>query len=69
MPRTPERHFDCVALQRGRCATRPAVCIGYLHGAGKTGIAQSLSKNRAFIRTHLLKRPEEPVPSQVTDER
>ena len=29
MPRTPELHFGrhCVALQRGRCATRPAVCV------------------------------------------
>jgi hypothetical protein len=61
-------------LERYRQASEDALqqldwCIGYLHGAGKTGIAQSLSKNRAFIRTHLLKRPEEPVPSQVTDER
>jgi hypothetical protein len=61
-------------LERYRQASEDALqqldwCIGYLHGAGKTGIAQTLSKNRAFIRTHLLKRPEEPVPSQVTDER
>jgi hypothetical protein len=28
-PRTPELHFGrhCVALQRGRCATRPVVCV------------------------------------------
>jgi hypothetical protein len=44
-------------------------CIGYLHGAGKTGIAQSLSRNRTYIRTHLMGRAEQPVPSQVTDER
>jgi hypothetical protein len=43
-------------------------CIGYLHGSGRKGIARALSKNRAFIRTHLLKRPEEPTPSQVTEE-
>ena len=43
-------------------------CIGYLHGSGKKGIARSLSKNRAYIRTHLLKRSEQPVPSQETDE-
>jgi hypothetical protein len=43
-------------------------CIGYLHGSGRKGIARALSKNRAFIRTHLLKRPEEPMPSQVTEE-
>jgi len=43
-------------------------CIGYLHGCGKKGLARSLSKNRAYIRTHLLKRAEQPVPSQETDE-
>jgi hypothetical protein len=43
-------------------------CIGYLHGSGKKGIARALSKNRAYIRTHLLKRSEQPVPSQETDE-
>jgi hypothetical protein len=61
-------------MERYRQASEDALqqldwCIGYLHGAGKTGIAQTLSKNRAYIRTHLLKRPEEPVPSQLTDER
>jgi ribosome-binding protein aMBF1 (putative translation factor) len=60
-------------MERYRQAVEDALqqldwCIGYLHGSGKTAIAQTLSKNRAFIRTHLLKRPEEPVPSQVTDE-
>lgn len=60
-------------VERFRRASEDALqqldwCIGYLHGSGKKGIARSLSKNRAFIRTHLLKRAEEPVPSQVTDE-
>jgi hypothetical protein len=43
-------------------------CIGYMHGSGKKGLARSLSKNRGYIRTHLMKRPEQPVPSQETDE-
>jgi hypothetical protein len=60
-------------VERYRRASEDALqqldwCIGYLHGSGKKGLARSLAKNRAFIRTHLLKRAEEPVPSQVTDE-
>jgi hypothetical protein len=37
-------------------------CIGYMCGSGKIAIARSLSKNRAYIRTHLLKRAEQPLP-------
>ena len=60
-------------VERYRRASEDALqqldwCIGYLHGSGKKGIARSLSKNRAYIRTHLLKRSEQPVPSQETDE-
>jgi hypothetical protein len=60
-------------VERYRRASEDALqqldwCIGYLHGSGKKGIARALSKNRAFIRTHLLQRAEEPVPSQLTDE-
>jgi hypothetical protein len=60
-------------VERFRRASEDALqqldwCIGYMHGSGRKGIARALSKNRAYIRTHLLKRPEEPVPSQVTDE-
>jgi hypothetical protein len=60
-------------VERYRRASEDALqqldwCIGYMHGAGKKGIARSLAKNRAFIRTHLLKRAEQPVPSQETDE-
>ena len=60
-------------LERYRRASEDALqqldwCIGYLHGSGKKGIARALSKNRAYIRTHLLKRAEEPVPSQETNE-
>jgi hypothetical protein len=44
-------------------------CIGYMHGCGKRGIARSLSRNRSYIRTNLLRRAEQPVPSQQADER
>jgi hypothetical protein len=33
-------------------------CIGYLHGCNKKAIAASLSKNRSYIRRHLLNRDE-----------
>jgi hypothetical protein len=39
-------------------------CIGYMCGSGKIAIARSLSKNRAYIRTHLLKRAEQPLPTE-----
>ena len=60
-------------VERYRHASEDALqqldwCIGYMHGSGKKGIARSLSKNRAYIRTHLLKRAEQPVPSQESDE-
>jgi hypothetical protein len=60
-------------LERFRRASEDALqqldwCIGYLHGTGRKGIARSLSKNRAYIRTHLMKRAEEPMPSQETSE-
>ena len=60
-------------VERYRHASEDALqqldwCIGYLHGSGKKAIARALSKNRAYIRTHLLKRAEQPVPSQETDE-
>jgi hypothetical protein len=43
-------------------------CIGYLHGIKKVDISRALAKNRSHIRTQLLRRPEEPVPAQQTDE-
>jgi hypothetical protein len=60
-------------VERYRRASEDALqqldwCIGYMHGSGKKGIARSLAKNRAHIRTHLLKRSEQPVPSQETAE-
>jgi hypothetical protein len=42
--------------------------IGYLHGIRKTQISKVLSKNRAYIRTQLLGRSEQPLPDQKTDQ-
>jgi hypothetical protein len=60
-------------LERYRQAAEDALqqldwCIGYLHGIRKVGISRALAKNRAYIRTRLLSRQEEPVPAQQTDE-
>ena len=43
-------------------------CIGYLHGIRKVGISRALAHNRGVIRTNLLDRPEEPLPTAKTDE-
>ena len=43
-------------------------CIGYLHGIRKARISRALAHNRNVIRTHLLKRPEQPLPTTRTDE-
>jgi len=61
-------------LERYLQATEDALqqldwCIGYMHGCGKKGVARSLARNRSYIRTHVLRRAEEPVPSQQDDER
>jgi hypothetical protein len=42
--------------------------IGYLHGIRKTGISKALAKNRSYIRTQLMDRSEQPVPTQQTDQ-
>ena len=60
-------------LMRYRRAAEDALqqldwCIGYLHGIRKVSISRALAKNRSFIRTRLLERPEEPVPAQQTRE-
>jgi len=60
-------------VERFRTASEDALqqldwCIGYLHGIRKVGISRALAKNRAYIRTQLLGRMEEPVPAQRTDE-
>jgi hypothetical protein len=39
-------------------------CIGYLVGIRKHGIAASLARNRSYIRTQLLGREEQPVPTE-----
>jgi hypothetical protein len=56
-------------LERYRQAAEDALqqldwCIGYLHGIKKVGISRALARNRAHIRTELMNRPEQPVPSQ-----
>jgi hypothetical protein len=56
-------------LERYRQASGDALqqldwCIGYMCGSGRVAIARSLSKNRAYIRTHLLKRAEQPLPTE-----
>jgi hypothetical protein len=43
-------------------------CIGYLHGIKKTRLSRALARNRSFIRTQLMDRSEQPVPSAVTSE-
>ena len=60
-------------LERYRRAAEDALqqldwCIGYLHGARKVEISRALAKNRAHIRTELLRRPEQPDPAQQTSE-
>jgi hypothetical protein len=42
--------------------------IGYLHGIKKTDISRALARNRSFIRRELMGQPEEPVPTQQTNE-
>jgi hypothetical protein len=42
--------------------------IGYLHGIRKTEISKALAKNRSHIRSSLMGRSEQPVPTQETDE-
>jgi hypothetical protein len=60
-------------VERYRQASEDALqqldwCIGYLHGCGKSGIARSLARNRSYIRTNLLKRAEQPVPTQQAEQ-
>jgi hypothetical protein len=43
-------------------------CIGYLHGLRKLDISRALAKNRSYIRTQLLDRPEQPDPALKTDQ-
>ena len=43
-------------------------CIGYLHGIRKVDISRALARNRSYIRTQLMKEPEQPMPAEETDE-
>lgn len=43
-------------------------CIGYLHGIRKARISMQLARNRSYIRRNLLRKPDEPLPSQITAE-
>jgi hypothetical protein len=43
--------------------------IGYLHGIRKTEISRALARNRSYIRTQLMEREEEPLPTQQSNER
>jgi hypothetical protein len=43
-------------------------CIGYLHGIRKLQVSRALARNRSYIRSQLLKREEQPLPAQETDE-
>jgi hypothetical protein len=43
-------------------------CIGYLHGIRKMDISRALARNRSYIRKQLMGVPEEPLPTQATDE-
>jgi hypothetical protein len=70
---TPRQHDASGEVDRYRKAAEDALqqldwAIGYLHGTGKTDIASTLAKNRSFIRQQLMEQPEEPLPTQKTDE-
>jgi hypothetical protein len=43
-------------------------CIGYLHGIKKVKISRALARNRSCIRTNVMKRAEEPLPTAQTSE-
>ena len=42
--------------------------IGYLHGIRKIEISRALAKNRSYIRTPLMDRGEQPLPTQESAE-
>jgi hypothetical protein len=42
--------------------------IGYLHGIRKLDISRALAKNRSHIRTQLMHRDDEPMPTETTSE-
>jgi hypothetical protein len=64
---------DVDEMERYRRAAEDALqqldwCIGYLHGLRKVEISRALGKNRAYIRTQLLGRTEQPDPALKTSE-
>jgi hypothetical protein len=64
---------DQAECERYRQAAEDALqqldwCIGYLHGIRKLDVSRALAKNRSYIRSQLLKREEEPLPAQQTEE-
>ena len=68
-----DNNNDREELERYRQAAEDALqqldwCIGYLHGIRKTDISRALARNRSQIRTQLMHRDEQPVPTQETDE-
>jgi hypothetical protein len=42
--------------------------IGYLHGIRKLDISRALARNRSHIRTRLMQRDEQPLPTQKSSE-
>jgi hypothetical protein len=38
-------------------------CIGYFVGSKKGAIAADLASNRRYIKEHLMREPEEPLPT------
>jgi hypothetical protein len=64
---------DADETERFRQAAEDALqqldwCIGYLHGIRKVSISRALARNRSFIRSNLMGRPEEPLPAVQTKE-
>ena len=43
-------------------------CIGYLHAIHKTQISRALARNRSYIRTNVMDRPEEPSPTAQVEQ-
>jgi len=67
------RDGDREEMERYRQAAEDALqqldwCIGYLHGIRKLDVSRALAKNRSYIRSRLLKREEEPLPAQQTEQ-
>jgi hypothetical protein len=42
--------------------------IGYLHGIRKLDISRALARNRSQIRTRLMQRDEQPLPTQKSSQ-